>query len=187
MRYRYRTESALRSSVWRPMPSWATVTGDFGLRVFTRDGARPTPKQEEAFSAFNADPAATAQQVLSAIFDWYRKVRPKWVKNMGGNRKSVESVMPNLKSPEGLLEIIQLQSVCVMEASSHREATGPRELTILVGPKAGQKITLPPLEEREAGVAIVLSFHWEDEHGLGVRWRNGKIEKIGDWESAVED
>lgn len=186
MRYRYKTDRQLRSSVYRPAPPWETIAGEFGLQVQTEGDDRPTPEQEEAFRAFNADPSATAQQVLSAIFAWYQENRPKWVRPSRKKDPDTESVFPILKSPEGLLEMIQLQSVAVLPCEEHRPASGPREMMMTVGPKAGKKIIGPPVKERPAGVPIILSFHWEDEHGLAVRWRNGKVEEVGDWDSIAD-
>jgi hypothetical protein len=175
MRQRYKTAKPLRAMAWRPMPPWEVITGDYGLSVSAPEDGRPSPEQEAAFGAFNADPATTARQILSAIFNWYRETGYEWIEEA-----------PSAKSPEGLLEIIQLQSVDVMGYFPGREATGPREMTMTFGPKAGKKIKLPPLPAVPPGVAIIVNFHWDNEHGVGVRWRNGEIEAVGIWD-AVHD
>ena len=35
-------------------------------------------------------------------------------------------------------------------------------------------------EGADAPPVITLLFSWEDEHGIGVRWRDGHIEDVGD-------
>jgi hypothetical protein len=184
-RHRFRQDpTRYDASPWRPGPTWDVITGDYVLSVSTEEDQRPTPEQEAAFARFNQDPAATARQVLSAILEWYRDIRPNWVEQMNGNPDSIDAVMPDVRSPEELLEIIQLQSVTVLPAPDPAETAGPIEYTLPFGPDAGKKLSRPA---KKPGVAIVLSFHWEDEHGLGVRWRDGAVEAVGDWESAYDE
>jgi hypothetical protein len=184
IRYRSKKNRAAYATPWRPGPSWDVVTGDFGLQIAAPKGQRPTPEQAAAFGQFNADPDATARLVLSAIFDWYKGIRPDWAGQWQGSKAELAAKLPVVKRPEELLEFIQLQSVHVLEAPAAEETAGPRTSEIRFGPNAGKKFTVPP---RKPGVAIALAFAWEDEHGLGVRWRNGVVEKVGDHESAYED
>jgi hypothetical protein len=183
-RYRFKESPSIYVSPWRPGPGWETITGDFDLHIDTKKDHLPSPAQEEAFKRFNADPKAAAHLVFSAILLWYRRIRPNWVEQMNGSQESIESVVPDVRSPEGLLEIVELQSVTIMPEASVEESAGLLQIEVPFGPKAGKQITLPA---KKPGVAIFLSFHWEDEHGLGVRWRDGQIEKVGDWESAADE
>jgi hypothetical protein len=186
-RYRFKANPELYTIPWRPGPRWDVITGNFALHFDTRDGQLPTPEQEDAFRAFNQDPAATGRLVLSAMLEWYQGIRPQWIKHMNGDRERIDATMPDIRSPEGLLEIIQLQSVLVLAAPTPEETAGPRKVKspfAAKGRKKAKTITIPP---KKPGVAIILSFCWEDEHGLGVRWRNGQVEKVGAWEEAINE
>jgi hypothetical protein len=186
----WKTRQGFQKTPWiydgpvRSGPPWDVITGDFHLLVDARDGQPPTPEQEAAFRSFNADPAATARQVLEAILKWYQEWRSEPVKESDGDQDGVDHNWPNACAPEDLLELFQLQSIAVLAAPTPEETAGPRQVPFPFGPKKGTMITIPP---KKPGVVIALFFHWEDEHGLAVRWRNGQIEKVGDWDSAYRD
>jgi hypothetical protein len=167
LRWTFKRTPKMYPTPYRPGPPWDVITGEFDLHVDSPDGDPPAPAQAAAFAAFNADPAATAGQVLAAVLDWYQGVRPDYVENMNGSPAEIAATMPDLRSPEGLLEIIQLQSVRVLAPSDPDETDA--------GAAGGG-----------AAVPIVLSFAWEDEHGLAVRWRDGNVEQVGDSDS-IED
>ena len=96
----------------------------------------------------------TAWLILAGILVMYQSVRPRWIEGM--DEEQIAESLPDLKEPRELLEIIHLQHVCV----------GPAE------------------ENDPTSVKVCLTFGWEDEHGIGVRWRNGQIEEVGDGDTA---
>jgi hypothetical protein len=157
-RFRAKHSPHLYGSAWRELPPWDTITGDFELLVRDDSGQGPIAAQTAAYRAFTEDPQRTAEVVLAGILKWYREIRPGCVKAMRRDPEEIAATMPDVKSPQELLEIIQLQSA-------------------IVWPQ--------PPDGRPA--AIGLSFCWEDEHGLGVLWRDGRIENVGDWESAADE
>ena len=131
--------------------------GDYELRVSDGSGNGPSPEQAEAYRQFVASPQHTAQLALEAILKWYGKIRPMYIEGMD-DPEEIAAYFPVVESPEGLLEIIQLQTV---------------------------NVWMKP-DDTTKSVAIGLFFRWEDEHGLGVRWRDGQIEAVGD-ASEAED
>lgn len=157
-RHRFATSPRATDVLWRWIPPWDVITGDFELQVSDGEGNGPTAAQAEAYRKFSADPKQTAWLVLAAILHWYQRIRPDWISAMNGDPDEIAAAFPVIDSPEGLLEIIQLQGVTVW-----------------------------PAPDDEKSVAIGLTFCWENEHGIGVRWRNGQIEAVGDAEAAADE
>jgi hypothetical protein len=158
-RHRFATSPRPTDALFRQIPPWDVITGDFELQVSDDAGEGPTAAQTDAYRKFSADPKQTARLVLAAILHWYQRNLLKWVSNLRAGPDKTAAIFPVIDSPEGLLEIIQLQGITVW----------------------------PESEEDDKPVAIGLKFYWEDEHGIGVRWRNGQIEAVGDSHTAIEE
>lgn len=160
---RFRFERTPEIYVIRSAPYWATITGEYPLEIFDESGKGPSDEQAAAYAAFTADPDAAADAVLAAMLTYYQKARKAYVKGLDPDDEDDQETLatfPELASPRGLLEIVTLQGVSVWSTPSKR---------------------------RNKGVAIGLNFAWEDEHGLGVRWRDGRVEAVGDHEAAGDE
>ena len=154
LRHRFLTEELIRSQPRRQMPPWEAITGDFELCVEGGKDTGPTAAQEAAYRDFIRNLPQNAWLTLAVILNWYQQIRPNWVEQMTTeDAAQQEAIMPVIEAPEGLLDIIQLQTLTVCEK---------------------------PDDDRPP--AIVLSFHWFDEHGIGVRWRGGQVEEVGTWD-----
>jgi hypothetical protein len=153
-RYRFAHSADARAHWWRPVPTWDVITGNVELQVIDQDGSGPSPAQAEAFRRFNADPEGAAWQVLGGILSMYQRVWPDWTEGL--DEEEIAQDWPQLKEPKQMLDMIQMEQVCV----------GPAN------------------EEDPASVKIGLTFGWQDEHGIGVRWRNGQIEAVGNGDTA---
>jgi hypothetical protein len=133
--------------------SWSFASGEFDLEIHTDGGTEPTAAQADAFRQFTADPQRTADLVLNAILAYYKDVYPSYRESFqgDGDNDEFDAIMPKATSVDDLRELITFTRV-------------------LVQPDDGDE-----------PVALGLNFHcsWEEEHGLGVRWRNGKVEEVG--------
>jgi Domain of unknown function (DUF6985) len=136
----------------RPAPPWDFVGGDFELNVYSAEDGTPHREQLAAFEAFMADPQRTADQILAAILDYYRSVFESY-REAYGDSEEAERLVPQTDSVEGLRDLITFQSMTID----------------------------PPDDDDGQPSQIKLGFacSWEQEHGLGVRWRDGKIEEVG--------
>ncbi len=153
-RYRFNNSAEARAGWYRPVPPWSVITGNVSLEIIDPSGQGPSPAQAEAFIRFNADPEQTAWMILAGILVMYRSNRHLWIDGL--DEEEIAQDWPDLEAPQELLEIITLQNVCV----------GPAE------------------DDDSASVKVCLTFGWEDEHGIGVRWRNGQVEEVGDGDTA---
>ena len=144
----------------RNAPSWDFLNGDFSLSVTDEEQAGPTEAQVAAYQAFMADPERTAKVLLEGILKGYRKITAGWRVDLDDDDEA-DRTMPKLKSPDGLRELITFQGVTVYPEEKSRGKVKP--------------------------VAIGLSFDcsWDEEHGLGVRWRDGKVEAVGGADEAI--
>ena len=158
MRHRFRNPDAAIAMALRWLPKWSTFTGDFPLLVRTEPDEEPSEAQATLYQAFARDRESNERRLLSALFDWYLENRAGWVAEMRGSPDSINATLPAIDSPEGLLEVIQLSSVTV-----HPE----------------------PDDGRPAWIGF--QFGWHNEHGIGIRWRNGAVEAIGDYDTAEYD
>ena len=145
----------------RDVPGWTVIDGDYSLSVNVDDwraeaAPPPTAKQCEAWAAFTADDRRTGEQVYRAIFVHWNSIRDEFVEGM--DEEEADATLPLLTSLDGVNELFELQDVTVQ---SEREAGGQTP-------------------------AIILVFAWEDEHGMGVRWREGKVEYVGDPDTATD-
>jgi len=136
----------------RALPPWSALTGDFSLEVIDYENAGPSDAQAEAYRKFRSEPDRIDREILEAVFRWYVEIQPDFIANMNGTREELLATLPELNSPEGLLDIMELNTVTVQREEEGDDA--------------------PPV--------ITLWFSWEDEHGIGVRWRDGHIEDVGD-------
>ena len=158
LRHDFKTGSGHQHPVYRTQPGWDVVTGDFELLVRREDDTPPSPEQEALWTAFTTDPDAVADQVLTAIFDWYRDVRPDWIGQMNGDEDEKNATLPEVASPPDLLDFIEFNGVRVLPSTYGNPAP-----------------------------CVILSFGWFDEHGLAARWRNGTVETVGDYDSVEDD
>jgi hypothetical protein len=134
----------------RSSPKWRFIEGEFPLNIHAFDESNePTDAHAKTFSQFMADPERSARQILEAILEYYRKNWDAYHKYLKGEN---EELMPKGTSMDVLRERITLQGMLI----------------------------LPPGKEGEP-IALGFSFDssWEQEHGLGVRWRDGKVEEVG--------
>ncbi|HEX8341439.1 MAG TPA: hypothetical protein VF624_11070 [Tepidisphaeraceae bacterium] len=189
-RYRYKkSPENYTMSPWRSGPGWDVITGEYRLTISAEKAQRPTAEQAAAYQRFVADQSVTENAVLQALFDWYKGIRPDWVKQMNGSKAEIAATLPAVKKSTDLLEFIQLEGVHVLSAPTPEETAGPRTIEPPAFLKAKDKkrfktFTLPP---KKPGIAIVIGFHWEDEHGLAARWRDGVVEKIGSFDDIYDD
>jgi hypothetical protein len=144
----------------RNAPSWDFLNGDFSLSVTDEKQTGPTDAQVAAYQAFMAEPERTTKVLLEGILKGYRKLIASWREDLDDDEET-DRTMPRLKSPDGLRELITFQGITVYPEEKSRGKVKP--------------------------VAIGLSFDcsWDEEHGLGVRWRDGKVEAVGGADEAI--
>jgi len=122
--------------------------------IYSPRNKPPTPRQEAAFREATSAPAT--REVIGALFEHYRQVadeRRKTYQGPNGN-----AAVPRLKCPDGLCDVTELHRLHIFPDD------GP-------GP-----------------IAVGFEFHgsWTGcegflgNDGCGIRWRDGKIERIGD-------
>lgn len=128
--------------------------GSSGLVIYGPPNQPPTARQEAAF--VEAKSAAVTDKVIRALFTHYKEIAAERRKGYKGPDPSV--AIPALKSPEKLREITELQWVFVF-------------------PEGGSQPVAIGFEFRGSwtGCAGLLGFD-----GCGVRWRGGKVERVGD-------
>jgi hypothetical protein len=143
-------------------PPWNFIEGEFGLMVYVDGKEEPSAAQVEAFRALKADEAETVKTVCDAVMDYYREM---YADSAGSGDDDDEDdddddedededgddeaeLAP--KSADDLREMMMLQSIDVRR------------------PKRG----------KSAGVVLNFSCTWDDEHGMSVLWRDGKVEKV---------
>jgi hypothetical protein len=133
------------------VPPWEFIDGRFGLDVEVDGPAgEPSTEMAQAYRSFMADPGHSAARVLGAIFDYYQGVAAAY-REAFDDQATAELLAPRIDSVEGLRPLMHLQGV-----------------KVYTSPASG-------------AIALGLGFHcsWEQEHGLGVRWRAGDVEEVG--------
>lgn len=131
------------------LPSWNFADGRFDLVVPVENG-QPLAESMDVFKHFTADPQRSADQVLMAIFNYYNQFFDKY-HEAWEDEDDANLLMPRIESVDDLRPLMTFQTLRIFRA----EETGE--------------------------LSVGLGFHcsWEQEHGLGVRWRDGKVEDVG--------
>jgi hypothetical protein len=174
---------------------WNVARGSSSLWVYSKPGVAPTEKQHAAFEVFRKDPEAPAA-LLSELFKQYQEtLRPRreaFVKrgDSSAERPASLSKAENLSGAARLIGAMfeRLLDTAPAHKLPARQRRAIVEKNIPLLQNAGQlrnmtelsAINIFPEEGSEpAPIGFVFSGPWIGDAGLGVRWRNGKIEEIG--------
>ena len=147
----------VRQNLPRNVPPWNFIASEFALAVHGK-GAAPPKAAAEAFRAFTADPRRTADVVLGGILDWYRENFE--ILRQGLSKKVAARLIPRAKSTDDLRHLITFQGLSVFAPGGGKES-------VVFG--------------------LTFDCSWDPEHGLGVRWRDGKVEAVGQADAAHGD
>jgi hypothetical protein len=135
----------------RSAPPWDLIEGRFDLLVSVT-GETPTLSQADAFATFAEDRDRSARLVLDSVVDYCRRVSPNYRKYFQGPWREPDHVANRARLTDSLGERITFHQMLV------HAPTDPGR-----------------------SVALGLSFAccWDEENGLGVRWRDGRVEEVG--------
>ena len=146
-----------RDPGFRSAPEWEFIEGIFDLEFTSPAEGQPAPQQVAAFEAFMRDPQQSADVVLDAILAYYREVFDTYHEAYG-DPDEANRLMPPIDSPQELRDLITFQSMVIST----------------------------PLEEGESAfIGLGFACAWDEEHGLYVRWRDGKVEDVGGVETIL--
>jgi hypothetical protein len=180
---------------------WNVARGSSALWVYTKPGVAPGQKQQSAFAHFRTSPASAAIQ--AEVFNHYLQTfsarREGFL--MRGDSSAEQTAASskkreNLSGParligamfERLLDTAPAHKLGPRERRSMLEKNNPAiknasELRTITELSA---INLFPEQGGDAGaIGFLFSGAWIGDAGLGVRWRDGKIEGIGTKEIAT--
>jgi hypothetical protein len=125
---------------------WGLARGDSDLRVF---GAKPpTAAQVKAMMSFHQKESENARVIVGAIYEDYRRSLKQ--RRHVCTRTHVDERLPVIRSPKGLNELLQLDSINVFTEASRSSIN----------------------------LGFVFTCCW-DRKGVGVRWCDGRVEEIG--------
>jgi hypothetical protein len=131
--------------------NWSFARGEFGVSFHCRSGDRPAEEQFDALSQFREFEREYVSAIMAAVYDYYCTQRPSRVRELPPD--DAQFAMPPLDDASGLHELLSLLMVHVHS----KPATG--------------------------GAPVALGFEfsctWDSRNGLGVRWRDGKVEQVG--------
>jgi hypothetical protein len=143
----------------RSAPAWSFIEGDFGLTVNDEDCKGPSAAQVAARQAFMRNPNRVARETLDAIVQYYRKLSKTYRKDLGS---AADALMPKIESADALERLISFLGLTIFEKEKSRG------------------------REKPIAIALTFSCTWDEEHGLAVRWRDGKIEAVGQLDEAIQ-
>jgi hypothetical protein len=133
--------------------AWEFADGQFEVRVYSPAGQPPGNAQAEAWRAFKSDEQRHAKDLIDAIFKRYREnfraLRANWTDRFP------EHNIPDIQSPDGLRELIQLRAIHVHP------------------PDADGRVTI--------AFQFVTSYDYD---GLAAMWRGGAFYAWGRWKDA---
>lgn len=92
------------------------------------------------------------QVTLQAVYREY----PEWREDYGYDEEELDEVMPEIKAPENLLNLLKPYRVNVLNVE----------------------------KEDTAYYGIEFACSWDEEHGLGVMLHNGRVIEVGEVDSA---
>jgi hypothetical protein len=137
------------------LPFHVACAGPTSLVIYGPGEEPPTPRQEAAFREATAPGAVS--EVLRALVAYYREVADERRRTYKGADR--DAAVPQIADAEGLRDITELDQVHVFP------------------------------EEGDRPIAVGFEFHgsWTgcgggffDYNGCGIRWRDGKVERVGD-------
>jgi hypothetical protein len=134
---------------------WDPARGWGTLFVSAPAGKPPTERQSAAYEAFVKRQDEYAAGILQAVFDHYRQTATQRRKAYRG--PDPNAAVPELKDAKGLRDVTELKEIDVFPD----EGSGP--------------VTL----------GFVFRGSWTGTDGIGLLWRDGKVEQIGDAKIAV--
>lgn len=130
--------------------AWDIARGEFELKVYA--SAAPATAQVRSWQSFRRHEAAYADRVVASIFeDYCRSLEPR---RAAWDRSYIEDRLPTLRSPAGLRELLELESVNL----------------------------LPARGSGKADIGFEFSSAWQTR--VGVRWRDDRVVAIGGAEAA---
>ena len=179
---RYHAEKYPQTAELRESPSWDVIDGTYPLSIDTgRGGTSPDDAQADTYRAFMADQEKHERQVLAAIAGVVRDLRDDYIK--GVEPREVELKFPPVEADEDVLRWVTFGGVHVGHIPDDAE------LKASINPATGQPLKRKPkLKSKPASgtPGLTFTFYWDNEHPLGVAWRNGEVIYAGDVESAAD-
>lgn len=132
------------------LPDFDFIDGRFQLKVFSKGGVRNLDQRlVDDFVLFKDKLAANTDIILDSIFRYYVQYYRSPVD--GNHPESAELTYPILESREDLKDHIRFQGI---------------------------HLNFYNVDEQPE-IALAFSCTWDEEHGLGVRWVNGRVEEVG--------
>jgi hypothetical protein len=133
--------------------AWEFANGQFELRVYAPAGQPPSEAQARAWKAFRAAEKRNAAEVIDTIFAQYQETCE--VRRRNFKDRYVDDVIPIIKDPSGLRELIQLGCIHVHPADARGRVT--------------------------IAFQFVASY---DDDGISAMWREGSFREWGTWKDA---
>ncbi len=94
--------------------NWGFARGDFLMWVHARPGEVPSENQGRALEAFKADETRTCQIVLQGVFEHYQQTYEQRRSDCRGREPYPEEALPEIASPAGLREIMNLVEIDIL-------------------------------------------------------------------------
>lgn len=128
---------------------WRISRGAATLWVFTKPDQPPSHQQVLAFDEFLKHQAVFVPEIVSAVFNYYQQNVNTFRKSRSAGATDV--LFPTLTAAEELRDLTELAEINVFAESGK-----------------------PAL-----AIGFVFQGTWTGEEGVGIRWRDGKVEEVG--------
>jgi hypothetical protein len=148
-------ESYTRSDEGTSDLPWNVARGVASLRVYGPLGKPPAAGQAVVFADFMKQQDANASIIIQALFAHYEQTASARRKEYRGSNR--DAAVPALKDAKGLQDLTELSEVNVFP----QEGSNP------------------------IAIGLVFRGSWTGPKGVGLRWRDGKVEQIKDADVAT--
>jgi hypothetical protein len=128
---------------------WDVARGFTNLFVFAPEDQQPSSEQVRVFTEFVGNIDDNAAVILDALIEFYRRVAPERRREF--KHIDPQVAIPNLKSAKDLADITELSRVNLF----------------------------PEIAPTPIAMGFVFRGSWTDTNGIGLRWRDGKVEEVG--------
>jgi hypothetical protein len=128
---------------------WPIARGDCFVRVHVKGDKGPSTRQATAFEAFKKSENVEGKAIRQALFDYYQA-------NLKASKSAyrgpnVQRAVPKIENADDLSDITELYLLHVF----------------------------PDQGEHPLAIGLIFRGAWTGQVGIGIRWREGRIEEIG--------
>jgi hypothetical protein len=126
------------------------------LQVYQAKTKGITAEQQAAMDDFIKNEEAIHAAVRSAIYEYYKKSYPAYKEGLSlgaalyGGADEIDEILPEITSGQELDDLVQFGTIYVH-----------------------------PLQNGSAPIGMDLVVPWDEEHGMGLRLKDGKVEAVG--------